>query len=396
MRTPPAPIEIRARRAVLRAAGLLRLVCGLHCAAGDAEGDHLRVELARTREHVAILQSRLGRIEPCHRPRYAADRRFQILTFAQRYGLSLAEAARAFVLNVGTVARWASVVGNGTNDGTALVRPVPPVQRFADVVRHVVKLMDQMGFGRNRLIAATLARAGWRLSRETVRRIRQERGVPLPPTPRAPRPLMPRDPNHVWFLDLTTVPSAFRLWSWKLAVVLDGAARFPVAAKLFRSEPTAEALLVLLQRAIATSGTPRVLVTDQGAQFTARVFRRAVGALGIPHRYGAIGRTGSIARIERFWRTLKGILDRRLLRPARFSTYDLAIRQALRWYTAYRPHTALDGATPAERYLGVTPTPFPPRSPPRGRAGEDRGAPPFDLVWLADDQWLPVIRPRAA
>ena len=96
-----------------------------------------------------------------------------------------------------------------TRPTAALVRPAPPVQRFGDVVRHVVQRMDRMGFGGNRLIAATLARAGWRLSRETVRRIRQERGIPRAPTLRAARPLIPRDPNHVWFLDLTTIAGAW-------------------------------------------------------------------------------------------------------------------------------------------------------------------------------------------
>ena len=61
-------MELRARRAVLRAVGLLRLACGIHCADDNEETDRLRVELARCREHVALLQSRLARIEPRHRP----------------------------------------------------------------------------------------------------------------------------------------------------------------------------------------------------------------------------------------------------------------------------------------------------------------------------------------
>ena len=336
------------------------------------------------------------RLEPRHRPRYTADRRFDILAFAQQYGLTLADAAAAFVVDVGTLARWASVVATDAPDRAALVRPAPPVQRFADVVRHVVQRMDRMGFGGNRLIAATLARAGWRLSRETVRRIRQERRVPPPTMPRAARPLIPREPNHVWFLDLTTIAGAWRLWSWTLAMVFDGATRYPVAARLFRRAPTAEAMRTLLDDAVARHGRPRVVVTDHGSQFTAGCFRRALRAYGIQHRFGAIGRTGSIARIERGWRTLKDILNRRLLRPARFSTCDVAMRQALLWYAEHRSHTALDGATPSEQYRGVALLRIPPRSPPHGRPGEARGAPPFDLAWLDDERWLPVLQRRAA
>ena len=42
--------------------------------------------------------------------------------------------------------------------------PLPPVRRFADVVRATVKTMELAGFGGNDLIARALARTGWRLS----------------------------------------------------------------------------------------------------------------------------------------------------------------------------------------------------------------------------------------
>ena len=46
-----------------------------------------------------------------------------------------------------------------------------------------------------------------------------------------------------------------------------------------------------------------------------RVFRRSLRRLGVKQRFGPIGKKGSIALIERLWRTLKDTLGLRLLRP---------------------------------------------------------------------------------
>jgi len=59
----------------------------------------------------------------------------------------------------------------------------------------------------------------------------------------------------------------------------------------------------------------------------------------------------------------------------RFSTMARQLDLALTWYASYRPHTALSGATPAERYTGAVRPPTGP--PPRGRPGEPTSALPF-------------------
>jgi hypothetical protein len=81
-----------------------------------------------------------------------------------------------FRLSVETIARW-EVEATSPDEAASrpLIAPNPPVRRFADVVRAVVKTMELAGFGGNDLIARTLARAGWKLSARTVGRIRRER-----------------------------------------------------------------------------------------------------------------------------------------------------------------------------------------------------------------------------
>jgi transposase InsO family protein len=57
------------------------------------------------------------------------------------------------------------------------------------------------------------------------------------------------------------------------------------------------------------------LVSDHGAQFTTEAFRVSLKTRGIRQRFGAIGKTGSIAIVERRWSTLKEALGRGCLKP---------------------------------------------------------------------------------
>lgn len=61
----------------------------------------------------------------------------------------------------------------------------------------------------------------------------------------------------------------------------------------------------LVAQAVHRHGQPRHFISDQGAQFTSQAFRSYLNRLGVRQRFGAIGRTGSIAVIERFWKSSK-------------------------------------------------------------------------------------------
>ena len=104
-----------------------------------------------------------------------------------RVGLSQRETAQLFRVSTETIARWETDAGAGDGQTSRpLVAPLPPVSRFADVVRATVKTMELAGFGGNDLIARALARTGWRLSARMGGRIRRERW-PFPPPPSVPR-----------------------------------------------------------------------------------------------------------------------------------------------------------------------------------------------------------------
>jgi hypothetical protein len=238
-----------------------------------------------------------------------------------------------------------------------LVSTDPPVRRFADVVRAVVKTMELAGFGGNDLIAWTLARAGWKLSARTVGRIRRERW-PVPRLPevasRVPRAVRARRPNHVW-----------------------------------TKEPSSPEITRFVSRAAKKRGHPAHFVSDRGTCFTGGVFRRKLRRLGVKQRFGAIGKKGSIALIERFWRTLKDTLGLRLLRPSVAEDLLEKIELGLVHYAYLRPHQGLGDATPAEIYFGRTPSHLFAIPPPRGRPGESPRDSPFRIEYLDAERLLP-------
>ena len=170
----------------------------------------------------------------------------------------------------------------------------------------------------------------------------------------------------------------------------------PLVAKLFDTEPSAHAIADLVQKAVASDEPHQHLISDRGIQFTAYRFRQTLRRLGIRQRFGAIGKAGSIALIERLWKTLKNMLSLRS-RPS-LTRYDLEHRLTLGlFYYAYlRPHQGLGGATPAEVYFGLRPAHRSAVAPPRGCPGKGLTDSSFEITYLDTDQHLPFLRRKVA
>jgi transposase InsO family protein len=235
-----------------------------------------------------------------------------------------------------------------------------------------------------------------------VGRIRGERRVPAPPTGKPPRQkervVAARYPNHVLMLDITEIPVLFRIFTVKLALCIDVWSRMPLGAWGFRHEPTAAEIAELFTDVVERHGNALHLVTDQGPQLTAAAFRGTVTSHGTRQRFGAVGRHGSIAIVERLFRTVKDILRQPFRADLHLEDHRRRIDLALLWYSWCRPHMALGGAVPAEAYFGLRPAHLDAVAPPRGRRGEkkNRTPAPFELVLLDQELRLPVLLPRAA
>lgn len=364
-----------------------------------AEQCQAEMKGAELRETLDIIRGRILRMPPAHRKRYSPTERFRIVVFARTYALSNEEAGTLFMVDPQTIARWTLEATREPDKTTvgSLLKANPPVRTFDDVTRDLVALLDTMRVGGSRKIAQMLVRAGRKISRETVRRYRKHRRPPAA----GPKPVLKvrspgvgaKKPNHVWMTDITQIPGFLRLWIYKLVVVLDVNSRFPLAWRVFSKEPTSREMAALVQSAAERFGKPRHFVTDRGAQFSGQPFVEKLRKLGAKQRFGAIGQSGSIAVIERLWRTLKEMLALRFQPPLSRRHLEEKIALGLFYYATLRPHQGLGGATPAELYFGLAPAHLDAVSPPRAcsRDPAQPEDPVLQLVYADRQRRLPYL-----
>ncbi len=188
-------------------------------------------------------------------------------------------------------------------------------------------------------------------------------------------------PNHVWHVDLTALPVLGGMWAawppfsflqrlpfcWRLAIVVDHYSRRVMGFALFWSAPTAVEMRAFLGRVIRPAGKPpRHLISDKGCQFfPCAGYKEWCRRHGIKPRWGAVGKHGSIAVVERAIKTLKELLARRRTLPLCRNDMRQLVASLVGWYNEFRPHTTLNGCTPNERYFKRFPANRKPRIEPR-------------------------------
>jgi len=193
---------------------------------------------------------------------------------------------------------------------------------------------------------------------------------------------------------------------WWVAVVLDHYSRRAVGFAVFRKEPSAREICRMLDRAVKRVGqAPKYTITDQGTQFGER-YEEWCRRRGVKPRFGAVGKRGSIAVVERFHRTLKEELLRGVLVPYATKEIRRALTVGFRWYNEHRPHMALQGRAPREAYEGVSERPGDPtQGKEAGRAQEnsvrlERGTAMkgparevrLHIAYFEGRRYLPVVR----
>ena len=346
------------------------------------ENDRLRQEVTILIEEMRIKDARMLRIPAQRRPHYPPIERLAILQLRAARGWLMSQTARRLLITAATIASW---TGRLDEEGPrAIVQVGDPVNRFPDYVSYVVRrlkvLCPTMGKVK---IAQVLCRVGLHLAPTTVARMLRQRPRRRPREHLRDllgRVVTAKEPNHVWLTDLTTVPTCCGFWCswlpfalpqrwpfcWWLAVAIDHYSRRIMGFAVFDQQPTSEAVRAFLGRAIRRAGTaPRHLITDQGCQFTDEGLGRWCRRRGIRQRFGAVGRYGSIAVIERLMRTIKSECTRRLLIPYRRESLRRELVLYATWYNAHRPSEALQGKTLDEVYHDLAPACLAPRFEPR-------------------------------
>lgn len=374
----------------------------------------LRLEVDRQDAHVKnllavvdILSARLSRIPAARRPHYTPEERMEILCVRAALGWTAHVTATTFLLADATIVNWTARVAE--QGEAALLALKQPVNKWPAFVRELVLRLTQVSpaLGKKR-IAQMLARAGLAIASTSVGRIRKEKpaqaGAASPPSassasepdpskaaPKEPRAVSAKHEHHVWHIDLTMLPLASPWVTWSpfalppvfpfcywLGAVMDQWTRKIVGFKLFLRQPTGAKIAAMLDTAVAAAGqAPVHIVSDQGAQFTSAEYEAWCQAHAVKPRFGAIGQHGSIALIERLFRTFKEECWRRLRAcPWRLQIALEEVRAFVAWYHEHRPHQGLCGLTPNEKAaLGRERAVVRPRVEPRPRMPLARASP---------------------
>jgi transposase InsO family protein len=331
-------------------------------------------------------------IAPHRRPFYSPIERLAILELKVACGWSLSQTAERFLVTAETISSWMKRIDEEGPD--ALVQLREPVNKFPDFVRYVLQRLKVLcpTLGKKK-IAETLARAGLHLGAATVGRMLKEKPLHEPsdePVVESgkKRVVTAKYPNHVWHIDLTAMPILAGLWtSWFpfslpqcwpfcnwVAIVEDHFSRRIMGITAFTKQPNSLEVRSFLGRAIHKAGaTPKHLICDKGVQFHCSGFKDWCRRKNIKPRFGAIGRHGSIAVLERLILTVKGLLACLVLVPFRCEQFQKEMLAIVEWYNQHRPRTTLGGKTPNEIYHGLTPANRKPRFEPR--AAWPRGSP---------------------
>ncbi len=380
----------------------------------------LETEVAVLREELRINGARMRRIDPHRRLQFSPVERMAILELRTMCGWSKAETARRFFVSDATIRAWLRRA-----DDDSLLRTNAPVNRFPDLVRYAVQQIKLFcpALGKVK-ISQTLARAGIHLGRSTVQRILREEPAEMPEPPSDASGgrcrIVAKYAGHTWHADLTAVPISGGFWTywvphairqrwpvcWWLLNTVDHYSRRSMGFAVFRSKPSSEEVTAAFDHILRKEGTkPKHLIVDQGSQFKCEHFEQWCETANILPRFGAVGRHGSIAVVERFHRTAKELLAM-ITVPEDQTQFEREVKLITEWYNEHRPHDTLNGKTPNEVFFSRPAANEQPRIEPRPRwpRGSPCAAPhvgiegepgdPFVLTidHLAGRRHLPIIR----
>ena len=205
-------------------------------------------------------------------------------------------------------------------------------------------------------MTALLRTEGQSVNRKRVQRLMRKMGIAaLGPKPRTTKPppghkifpyllrnLAIERPNQVWAADITYLPIG-RGFLYLVAVI-DWASR-AVLAWLLSNTMDMSFCVSALEEALARFGSPEILNTDQGSQFTSALFSGTLAAAGVEISMDGRGRWMDNVFVERLWPSLKHE-DISLKGYADGHEAKAGIGAWFAFYNSTRPHQALGNRTP--------------------------------------------------
>ena len=249
--------------------------------------------------------------------------------------------------------------------GSVYYLPRPVSDADLALMRRIDELHLEHPFMGARMLRRMLQREGVTVGRRHVATLMQRMDIealcPQPGTSKAHpghkiypyllRKLSITRSNQVWALDTTYIPMA-RGFVYLTAVV-DVASRKVLAHKVAITLEACHAKEVI-EQAFLRHGTPEIVNTDQGSQFTATEFTDVVLAKGCKLSMDGRGAWRDNVFVERFWRSVK--YERVYLKAYdSVSAARTDIAQYIEGFNIQRPHSSLADATPDEFYFANLP-----------------------------------------
>ncbi len=228
------------------------------------------------------------------------------------------------------------------------------------LMRRIDELFMKYPFYGSRQMVRQLRREGIAVGRHRVRRLMRLMGLEAiyqaPRTsdrhpahriyPYLLRGLTIEVRNRVWCADITYIP--VQRGFLYLVAIMDWATRHVLAWRLSNTMD-ASFCVEALNEALSRYGKPEIFNTDQGSQFTSFDFTGLLRQAEVTISMDGRGRCMDNIFIERLWRSLKY----EAIYLHELSDGFAAERVIAEWigfYNTERPHSSLDGQTPAEAY----------------------------------------------
>lgn len=298
---------------------------------------------------------------------YPYELRLRVVQAVVEGGASVTGIARAFGLGHMTVHAWVKQFREGGADalkpkasGPPPGRRTPASEAKRAAVLSAKQAQPEMGTRKIRDALARFEALG--ISETTVRRILHEEGLleaqkpALERAPAPPRRFERAEPNQLWQSDIFQflLRKHERLY---LTAFMDDHSRFIVSHAVAHHQKT-DLVMEALWRGIAAYGAPREILTDQGRQYAVwrgeSEFGRELRRQGIAHVKSRPQHPETLGKVERFWKTLwEEFLSRTVF--ADFADCLRRLELFIQAYNFQRPHQALEGQVPADRFFRASP-----------------------------------------
>jgi len=325
-------------------------------ATGDTAGElaRLRDENGRLKSELRMLKDRFD--EAPARKRYTPMQRLRVLWHMTYSGIPRSKVTEHFPIARSTLYRWLHAAERGDLGGKKAPAESPR-KTPAELAGMIWDIFEANPYSGRDRIANTVWLLGAFVAASTVRNVLLQPKPKNAPaaakaqeTPATPREIVARYPNHVGSVDRTRV-LRWGIWPAWVLVAIDHFSRKVVACWPLDG-PNAGWVVDALEEAFAQHGAPRHIISDQEKVFLSDAFRDLLIPWDVKHRFGAVGKHGSIAVTERVILTLKYEWLKRVPVIRGLDHLDQLLRDFAVYYNEYRGHATLGGAVPSVIHRG--------------------------------------------